>query len=75
MQISVIAVLCHALAIIPEPVCHEELVVKDNMGMQECTISQGALAEWKAHSIYRSDSWYIARIKCVSGDYVIKDAI
>jgi hypothetical protein len=38
-------------------------------------LSQPALADWKAHSIYKDDQWKIGRIKCVPGDYVIKGAI
>jgi hypothetical protein len=44
--------------------------------MQACMLSQPALAEWKASSIYKSDSWRIARIKCVpGGDYVPKERV
>jgi hypothetical protein len=35
--------------------------------MQACMFSQPALAEWKANSIYESDSWRVARIKCLPG--------
>jgi hypothetical protein len=38
------------------------------------TRRQPALADWKAHSIYRGDQWKIGRIKCVPGDYAIKGA-
>jgi hypothetical protein len=74
MQITIVAVMCHALAGISAPVCREEIVVKDDMAMMACTLSQPALAQWKSMSIYRSDSWWINRIKCVPGDYVIKNA-
>ena len=40
--------------------------------MQACMLSQPALADWKAHSIYRGDQWKIGRIKRVPGDYAIK---
>ena len=74
MQLSVVVLLCHSLSSIPAPVCREELVTKTDMPMPMCLISQPAIADWKAHSIFRSDAWTIARIKCVPGDYVIKDA-
>jgi hypothetical protein len=73
MQITIVAIMCHGLAGIAAPVCREEIVIKDEMPMQACMLSQPALAEWKAASIYRADSWWISRIKCVPGDYVIKD--
>jgi hypothetical protein len=85
MQITVVAVICHSLvAVVPQsvgtlrddPVCREVIVVKQEMPMQMCMLSQPALAEWKEHSIYRSDSWHIARIKCVPGsDYVPKERV
>ena len=52
MQITVVAVMCHALGAISQPVCREEIVVKDDMPMQACFLSQPALAEWKEHSIF-----------------------
>lgn len=75
MQITVVATLCHALGLIPQPVCHEEIILKDEMPMQSCFLAQPALAEWKASSIYRGDQWSIARFKCVPGDYVIRDRV
>jgi hypothetical protein len=75
MQISVVVVMCHSLAAISQPVCREEIVAKDDMPMQMCILSQAALADWKVKSIFRSDEWKIARIKCVPGDYQPKDAI
>ena len=73
MQITVVAVMCHALAAISEPVCREDVVVKEDMPMQACFLSQPALAEWKEHSMFRSEQWTIGRIKCVSGDYAPKN--
>jgi hypothetical protein len=55
MQISVVAVMCHSLAAISQPVCREEIVVKDDMPMQMCILSQAAIANWKVRSIFRSD--------------------
>lgn len=75
MKITVVAVLCHSLGTISQPVCREEIVVEADMSMQACMIAQPAIADWKMRSIYRGDSWTIARIKCVPGDYVLKDAI
>lgn len=75
MQLTVVAVMCHALASISQPVCREEIVIEDDMPMQACFLSQAALADWKSRSIFKSDDWTIARIKCVPGDYVIKDSI
>jgi hypothetical protein len=76
MIVTVVAVLCHSLSGIPAPVCREEIVISDDMPMQACILSQPALADWKARSIYRSDEWTIQRIKCVLGsDYVVKDRI
>jgi hypothetical protein len=67
--------LCQTLGNIPAPVCREEIVVKDEMPMMACQLSQAALADWKSKSIYASDKWTISRIKCVPGDYAIKDSV
>ena len=74
MQVTVVAVLCHALAGISQPVCREEIVVKGDMPMQTCIMSQAAIADWKNKSIFRGDQWSVQRIKCAPGDYVLKDA-
>jgi hypothetical protein len=83
MQITVVAVMCHTLGAItpqsvdtlPDPVCREVIVIKDDMPMQSCLLSQPALADWKERSIYRGDSWRISRIKCVPGDYMPKERV
>ena len=75
MKITVVASVCHALTNISAPVCHEEIVVQDDMPMQMCLLSQPAIAEWKANSLYRGDQWTINRIRCIPGDYQPKDAI
>jgi hypothetical protein len=75
VQITVVALMCHTLASIPQPVCREEIVVKDEMPTQACMLSQAALADWKEHSIYADEQWAIGRVKCVPGDYVIEGAI
>jgi hypothetical protein len=74
MQITVVALMCHTLASIPQPVCREEIVVKDEMPMQACMLSQPAIADWKRRSMFSGDQWNVARIKCVPGDYVLKGA-
>ena len=51
------------------------VVLKNNMPMQSCMLSQPALAEWKERSIYRGEQWRVSRIKCVPGDYVPKERI
>ena len=83
MQRTVVVVMCHALGAfapqsvdtLPDPICREVLVVKDDMPMQSCKLSQAALADWKERSIYRDDQWMISRIKCVPGDYVPKQRV
>ena len=75
MIISVVASVCHILGSIAAPVCHEEIVVKDDMPMQACLLSQAALADWKNRSKYSGDQWKIGRIRCIPGDYEPKDAI
>jgi hypothetical protein len=83
MQMTVVAVMCHTInaaitqsvGILPDPVCREVIVVKDDMPMQACLLSQPALADWKERSIYRGDQWWINRIKCVPGDYIPKERV
>lgn len=75
MTVTVVVVVCHALGSIAEPVCREEIVVRDDMPMQACILSQAAVADWKSRSIFRGDQWTVTRIKCVPGDYFPKDAI
>jgi hypothetical protein len=83
MQITVVAMMCHTLGAIAAqpvgalsgPVCREVIVIKDEMPMQSCMLSQPALAGWKDRSIYRGDAWLISRIKCVPGDYLPKERV
>jgi hypothetical protein len=83
MQITVVVVMCHTIgAFVPESVgtapdsvCREVVVIKEDMPMQSCMISQPALAERKDRSIYRGDQWRISRIKCVPGEYVPKERV
>jgi hypothetical protein len=81
MQTTVVAVVCHTIGAVtpqsvsnlPDPVCREVIVVKDDMPMRACMLLQPALADRK--EIYRGDSWWISRIKCMPGDYVLKERI
>jgi hypothetical protein len=83
MLITVVAVMCHTLGAItpqsvdtlPDPLCREVIVIKDELSMQSCMLSQPALADWKELSIYRGDQWWISRVKCVPGDYVPKERV
>jgi hypothetical protein len=83
MQMTVVAVMCHTISAtvtqsvgtLPDSICREVLVTKDDMTMQACMLSQPALAEWKERSMYRGDQWRISSIKCVPGDYVPKERI
>lgn len=75
MKITVVAVVCHMLSPIPDPVCREEIVAAEDMPMEACIMSQAAIADWKSRSIFRGDQWSIARIKCVPGIYAPRDAI
>jgi hypothetical protein len=76
MMITVVALMCHSLAGITSPVCHEEIVVKDEMPMQACLISQAAIADWKERSLkYRGSQWIIGRVRCIPGSYEPKDSI
>lgn len=78
MFVTVVAVMCHMLAGVPEPVCQEEIVTDSSMSQElnffECmSRGQAPLAKWKdEHPIYRSDAWKIQRYKCVPGHYEIK---
>ena len=83
MQITVVAVMCHTLGAVvaqsigtqDQPYCREVVVIRQDMPMQACMLSQPALADWKANSIYKSVSWRIERIKCVPGGYVPKERV
>ena len=58
MQITVVAVMCHTLGAItpqsvdtlPDPICREVIIIKDEMPMQSCMLSQPALADWSGPS-------------------------
>jgi hypothetical protein len=72
--LTVVVLICHQLAGISAPICHEEIVTKAEMPMQACMIFQPAIADWKEKSIYRGEQWTIARVRCVPGDYELRDA-
>lgn len=77
MQISIVAIVCHMIAAAPSDVCHEELIMKtetDGSSILACS-NQAAIAEWKMNSKFAGNQWWIKRIKCVPGSYVLKDVI
>lgn len=74
MQITIVVLMCHLIPALPNaPVCREEIVARTDT-MAAC-MSQVALADWKARSVYASEAWTIARVKCVPGEYQVRDAI
>jgi hypothetical protein len=76
MVVTIAAVLCHLVPIPHSPgveACHEEIVhVADSM--QECILSQAAIADWKRRGRFADAEWTVTRIKCVPGTYEPKDA-
>jgi hypothetical protein len=75
MMITVVVVMCHQLANIAAPVCHEEIVVQDDMPMQACLLAwPPAIADWKSKSKYAGDQWTVAKIRCIPGNYELRDA-
>lgn len=74
MLITVVAIVCRIASPVPSaPVCHEEIVIQDDMPMQTCIMSQAAVADWKSRSRFVGDGWRIARVRCVAGTYLRKD--
>lgn len=72
MQITIVAVLCHLLGSLP--VCHEEIVVEDKTNVRACiAIPTPVLMRWKARSKFRSKDWHLVAMKCVLGDYIIRN--
>jgi hypothetical protein len=53
------------LGILPNSICREVIVIKNDMPMQSCILSQPAFADWKEGSFYRGDQRWMSRIKCV----------
>lgn len=71
-MITLVATVCHSLAGITTPVCHEEIVTKGEIA---CAQAQMVIADWKAHTIYRGDNWSVRGYRCAYGDYVLKENI
>lgn len=74
MLITIVATLCHSLGTIPAPVCREEIIARTDT-MAACLFLQPALAEWKARSIYANEAWTVARVKCMPGDYQVRERV
>jgi hypothetical protein len=62
------ATLAQSVNTLPDSLCREVIVIKNDMPMQTCMLSQAALADWKERPM-------ISRIKCVPGDYVPKERV
>jgi hypothetical protein len=76
MKLTIVASLCHMLAGIPEPVCHEEIVLRsEDMSLQACMFGQAIVAQWQEQSEFKQPDWVVSRYKCVFGNYLPKDAI
>lgn len=86
MILSVVVTVCHIAMANPVPddpaveisqleLCHEEVIAEADMPIQACTISQPALADWKAHTRFAGPQWRVKRWRCVPGHYVVKDQI
>jgi hypothetical protein len=76
--VSVVVLMCRLIAGIVEPVCHEAVAAEGidaNSGKAVCNSGMAALAEWKMHSIYASDKWYIGKVYCKPGAPIVRDAI
>ena len=74
MTITVVAVLCQALAGIPAPACHEEIVTKVD-SLQACIMFPANLAQWKGAGRFAGDEWTISKVRCIPGSYEKRDAI
>lgn len=75
MQLTVVATLCHLAAGLSAPVCHEEVVVKDDLPAAVCQVLQAAVDEWKESAVYSGYEWSIAAVKCQPGYYLPKDVV
>ncbi len=84
MLITLVAVLCHSVSGIPEPVCVEEIVTDNDMSgitWMSCQVSaQEGISKWMsenpkyAASIeapHAEGSWHLSKWKCVPGQYSI----
>lgn len=74
MTITVVAVLCQALAGFPAPACHEEIVTKVD-SIQACMLFPADLAQWKMAGRFADDRWTISKVRCIYGSYEKRDAI
>lgn len=74
-MITIIALMCHAIAGFPE-LCHEEIVVRAPISLVACQMgSQSAVADWKENSKFQGKKWSIKKILCSPGNYEPKDRI
>lgn len=75
-MITLVALVCHMIINITSPVCHEEVVLKEEMSMFSCQMrSQIVVADWKEKSVYSGEQWTVMDIGCVPGDYDPMDSI
>lgn len=75
MTMTLVVIICHMIAGISDPVCHEEIVAKGDMTLFVCMQSQPMIAEWKATSKFKDEEWLVISYRCISGNYVVRDAI
>ena len=76
-MITIVVTVCHLIAGEPD-ICYDRVVGRTDTAtriMVSCEMSQPALAEWKGHSIYAGDDWWIAGYRCLSGNYIPGDTI
>lgn len=75
-MITVAVIICHMLAGISDPVCHEEIVAHAEKTIADCQMeSQLVVADWKENSKFKGDEWAIKKIGCFHGYYQPKDSI
>ena len=74
MNITVVAILCQALAGFPAPACHEEIVTRAD-SLQACMLFPPSLAQWKMDGRFADDRWTISKVRCIPGSYEKRDAI
>lgn len=74
ITITVVAMMCHI--VIALPLCHEVIVIRKEMSVQQCLISHSSIDEWKKRSvIYRNKEWKILEVMCQAGSYQLRDVI
>lgn len=54
--------------------CHEE-VLHEADSIQECVMSQTAIADWKMKSRFAGPDYVVARIRCIPGHYLKRDEL